>query len=249
MEILIVGYVVEIRKGLSDNVFPFIVPSHSIPPNISDLYACGGIMAKRKLYHLKLSFLSYVQDAISNDNALSRAVENALLIMPKIVRKSKLTKTRKYADSSGFKFAIDNKVLNKTFRNRPDLFPTYANHLNISLAEKLDPEAEVTIRLVEELSPYAKELKDAAKKSKKSSKKSTAEASASAGAIQAGDASEGPANNVAESHPGPDGDGESSAQLAVEVETVHVAAPAPGILQIMADADQAQNQAYASACS
>ena len=246
MEILIVGYVVEIRKCLSENIFPFIVPSHSSSPTISDLYASGGIMSKRKLYHLKLSFLSYVQDAISNDNALSRAVENALLIMPRKVRKSKLTKTRKYADSNSFKFAINEKVLTTTFQNRPDLYPIYKDHLKIVLAEKLDPDAEVTIKLVEELSPFAKELKAASKKPKKSSKKSAFEASASFDVNLADVAPEG-SSKVAAKPSSVDVDDDEDAPLSVEVEDTRVPAPAPGLLHLMAAADQAQGESEASA--
>ena len=172
MEILIVGYVIDIRKRLGRGEWVFSKINGTKPPSKSELVDRYGMFAQKGLIKLMVNFETYVKECLETHSSLLDAVQNALLIKPKPVAMAKRAAKKKdnvFTASNGMEFEVNSDLVTRFLNENPKQFKNFTGLFIISPDGPLSAEEPQVMSLVEKCAPIYKKMleEEKAEKAKK----------------------------------------------------------------------------------
>ena len=159
MEVLVVSYVLSIRKEVGEGKWPFHNPYDSEkPPSKSYLFFNYGVMARQGTFGLNSSFESFVKKCLDNDNVLLKAISDAVSISPRPVRTSKKAPAKEKKDtfltSEGEEIVVDNELLTRFFTDKPSRLAEYSGLVEVTPTAMFNKGEPVATALADELYPH-----------------------------------------------------------------------------------------------
>ena len=179
MEILIVGYVIDIRKKLGKGEWVFAKINGTKAPTTSELIDRYGLFAQKGLIKLMVDFQTYVKECLETHSSLLDAVLNAVLIKPRPVKMAKKNKPKTdnvFTASNGMEFEITPELSNRFFKENPDQFKDFVGLFKVIPDGVLSSEEpQVTAFMDKAVPVYEKlveeEMAEKAKKKEENKKK------------------------------------------------------------------------------
>ena len=154
MEVLIVSYVLQIRKDIGKGHFPFEHPYDNKSPKRVDLYQNYGVLVKKGTFDLQWSFDGFVTKCLENDIFLLKAIAQAVDITPKkISQLKKATKKDIFTSSDGHEIVVDNKLVTRYFSEHPSELSRYPDVVMVAVTPKFNVDEPIVQPLVDDMVP------------------------------------------------------------------------------------------------
>ena len=160
MEIMIVGYVIDIRQRLGDGEWVFAKLNGTQPPKISELIDRFGLFAQKNLINLLVDFPSYVKNCLAQESSLLEAALHASSIRPRPVKSSnpKPKEENLFQLPSGEWVKVNDEILTLYFQDHPEELKDHDGLVNVAPVGILNQEEELVGKLLEKLLPYQQQI-------------------------------------------------------------------------------------------
>ena len=181
MEIMIVGYVIDIRKRLGRGEWILGTLNGTSAPKVGDLINNYGMFAKKKLIKINISFEDYVNKCLTDESYFLDAIQNASIIRRSSVKRAKSMSKPKpkkdnvFTSSDGTEIEITDEIFTRYFLKHPTELKDNEGLFKIIPNGVLDPSEPQVNALVDSISPeyagFMNEINEESSKCKRSNNK------------------------------------------------------------------------------